>query len=64
VTNNGDVQDLLIRNNSGAAGVPTLPAGMRNLTLTWNSVGLVLPALTLTGNLTVTTGGTSARVEC
>jgi len=48
VTNNGDVQDLLIRNNSGAAGVPTLPAGMRNLTLTWNSVGLVLPALTLT----------------
>ena len=57
VTNNGNVRDLLIRNASGAAGIPSLPAGMRNLTLIWNSAGLVLPALTLTGTLSVTTGG-------
>jgi len=57
VTNNGNVRDLLIRNATGAAGIPSLPAGMRNLTLTWNSTGLVLPVLTLTGTLTVTTGG-------
>jgi len=63
VTNNGNVRDLAIRNATGAAGVPSLPGGMRNLTLTWNSTGLVLPAITLTGNLTVTAGAGSRRVE-
>lgn len=58
ITNNGNVRDLHLRNTNAAATVPTLPTGLRNLTLTFNNAtSLILPALTLTGNLSVTDNG-------
>ncbi|WP_460055666.1 beta strand repeat-containing protein, partial [Spirochaeta dissipatitropha] len=57
VTGNGNVQDLSLRNDSGAAGMPTVPTGMRNVVLIWNNSGLSVPALTLTGSLEVDAGG-------
>jgi filamentous hemagglutinin family protein len=55
--NGGAVRDVSFRNVSAGAVFPTLPTGLRNLTLEFNGAGVNLPALTLTGNLNVTAGG-------
>ncbi|WP_080885985.1 hypothetical protein [Nitrospira japonica] len=56
-----NIRDLSLRNVNAGASVPTLAGltNLRNLTLTFNSAPVALPALTLTGggNLTVTAGG-------
>jgi hypothetical protein len=59
ITVNGgaNVRDLLLRNATGTAGIPALPSALRNLTLTWNSAALNLPAVSITGDLSVTAGG-------
>lgn len=56
-TSNGNIQDLTFRNTSASASLGSLPTGLRNVTLTFNSAGMVLPTLTATGTLLVTTGG-------
>jgi filamentous hemagglutinin family protein len=55
--NGGVVRDVSLRNADGTAVFPTLPAGLRNLTIQFNSAGATLPALNLSGNLDVTAGG-------
>ncbi|HSW93044.1 MAG TPA: filamentous hemagglutinin N-terminal domain-containing protein [Gammaproteobacteria bacterium] len=52
ITNNGNVRDLSLRNTAATAAVPTLPSGLRNLTLTFNNNAMTLPAVTLTGAFT------------
>ena len=58
VTNNGDIRDLALRNIAATAVIPTLPAGLRNLTILFDNAAISLPAVTLTGNLTATAGAT------
>jgi filamentous hemagglutinin family protein len=55
--NGGTVQDVSLRNVNAAAVIPTLPAGLRNLTFEFDAAPITLPALTLSGNLMVTAGG-------
>lgn len=56
ITDNGQVRDILLRNVNTNAAVPTIPAGLRNLTLIFdNASALTLPQLTLTGFLSVST---------
>lgn len=55
ITNNGDVRDLALENTYNNASIPSLPTGLRSLTLYFENSSLALPALTLTGNLNVTT---------
>ncbi len=56
-TNNGNIRDIGLRNTLASAVVPTLPTGLRNLTLTFDTAGMTLPAMTLTGTLTATANG-------
>jgi len=64
ITNNGNVRDLLLRNTNTAAAVPTLPTGLRNLTLTFNNAtSLVLPGTTITGSLSVTSNGPITQTD-
>jgi hypothetical protein len=58
ISNNGNVRDLALRNISATAIVPTLPAGMRNLTLSFDNASIVLPGLSLTNNASVVSSGT------
>ncbi|HEY1172521.1 MAG TPA: hypothetical protein VGH19_14220 [Verrucomicrobiae bacterium] len=53
----GNIQDIAIRNINAAAAYPTMPTGLRNLTLIFDNAAIDLPATTLTGTLTVTAGG-------
>ena len=55
--NGGSVRDVSLRNTSSSAVSPTLPSGLRDLTLQYDNAALVLPAATLTGSLSVTAGG-------
>ncbi|HSW93230.1 MAG TPA: MBG domain-containing protein [Gammaproteobacteria bacterium] len=55
-TNNGNIRDLALRRTLALAGIPVLPAGLRNLTLTYNSA-INLPAITLTGSFTGSAAG-------
>ena len=55
--NGGIVRDVSFRNADAAAIFPTIPAGLRNLTLQFDAAGINLPTLNLTGNLGVTAGG-------
>ncbi len=48
----GSIRDITLANNAATAVIPTLPSGLRNLSLTFNNAGMYLPALTLTGTLT------------
>ncbi len=57
VTDNGNVRDLAVRNVNATAAVPSLPSALRNLTLVFDNAAITLPAVTLTGDLTVTAGG-------
>ncbi|MDX1901007.1 MAG: hypothetical protein SFW66_03255 [Gammaproteobacteria bacterium] len=58
LTNNGNVRDVLLRNVSASASVPNLPVGLRNVTLTFNNASaLQLPALNISGALSVTSNG-------
>ena len=57
VTNNGNVRDLALRNTLASATLPTLPTGMRNLTLQFDNAAIALPATTLTGSLGLNVGG-------
>ncbi len=56
-----DIRDVNLRNINAAAAVPAFAGltNLRNLTLTFNSAAMALPALTLTsgGSLAVTAGG-------
>ncbi len=56
----GSIQNLALRNvNNGAASVlSTLPSGLNDQTLIFDNIAIDLPATTLTGNLTLTAGGT------
>jgi filamentous hemagglutinin family protein len=56
-TNNGNIRDLSLRNTSASAVVPTLPTGLRNLALIFDSAAMILPAMTLSGTLTATASG-------
>src|SRR5208337_762703 len=60
-TGGGSIQDVAFRNSSGSAAFShlTLPGGLRNLTVQFDAAAITLPALTLTGNLTVTANGIS-----
>ncbi|HZR20780.1 MAG TPA: filamentous hemagglutinin N-terminal domain-containing protein, partial [Verrucomicrobiae bacterium] len=53
------VHDLGLRNINSGAAVPTLPAGLHNLTLRFDNADINLPAVTLTagGNLQLVAGG-------
>ncbi len=53
----GSIRDITLANNSASAVVPTLPTGLRNLSLRFNSAGMDLPALSLTGTLSAATAG-------
>lgn len=57
ITANGNVRDLALRNAAATAAVPTLPTGMRNVTLIFDNKGMTLPSTTLSGNLTATANG-------
>ncbi len=48
----GSIRDISLGNSAATAVIPTLPSGLRNLTLTFNNAAINLPALTLTGTLT------------
>ena len=52
-TGGGVVRDVNLRNADATAIFPTLPAGLRNLTLTNNAAAVALPALSLSGNLDI-----------
>lgn len=56
-TNNGNIRDLTLRNTLASALVPSLPTGLRNVTLTFNAAAMVLPSVSLTGNLSATATG-------
>lgn len=56
-TGAGTYRDISFSNNSALAVVPTLPSGLRNVTLNFGSANLVLPTLTLSGILNATVGG-------
>src|SRR5262249_15321027 len=53
-------RDIGLRNTNATATVPTLSGltNLRNLTLTFDSAPVNLPALTVSGTLNVTAGGT------
>ncbi len=53
----GSYRDITLANGSVSALVPTLPTGLRNLTLNFANAGMVLPALTTTGSLSAKCGG-------
>ena len=55
--NGGTVQDVSFRNADSTAIFPVLPAGLRNLTLVFDTAPLTLPGLTLSGSLSATSGG-------
>src|SRR5205823_655340 len=57
ITNNSNVRDLSLRNVAATAVVPTLPTGLRSLTLVFDNAAMVLPGVTLTGSLSATAGG-------
>ncbi|MDR3477200.1 MAG: MBG domain-containing protein, partial [Gammaproteobacteria bacterium] len=57
ITSNGNVRDLALRNIAANAVVPTLPSGLRNLTLVFDNAGITLPSTTLSGNLVATANG-------
>jgi hypothetical protein len=57
--NGGGVRDVSLRNVNASALFPSLPSGLRNLTLLFDAASATLPALTLGGNLNVTAVGIS-----
>ena len=57
-TNNGNIRDISLRRTLGGITVPALPNGLRNLTLVYDSAGIALPVMNLTGTLTATANGT------
>ncbi|HEV2394452.1 MAG TPA: filamentous hemagglutinin N-terminal domain-containing protein [Verrucomicrobiae bacterium] len=59
--NGGSVQDLNLRNVDPGASVLALPANLRNLTLYFDTAPVALPAVTLSGALSVTAGGTISQ---
>lgn len=60
-TNNGNIRDIALQNNLASASVPSIPSGIRNLTLTFNNAGMVLSAITLTGNLITAASGSISQ---
>ncbi len=52
----GSVRDLAFRNVDLVGGI-TIPSGLNDLTLIYDNTGITMPATTLTGNLTLTAGG-------
>ena len=57
-TGAGTVRDAALRNTNAAAVYPSLPGGLRNLSLQFDNAGIVLPTTLLSGDLAVTAGGT------
>lgn len=53
----GTFRDIALQNISAVASVPTLPTGLRNLTLNFTNAPITLTATTLTGTLSVTANG-------
>lgn len=53
----GTFRDITLANSSASAVVPTLPSGLRNVSLTFTNAGMDLPTLTLTGTLSAITAG-------
>ncbi len=56
-TGGGAFQDISLRNASPSAATPSLPTSVQHLTLTFDNAAISLPALSLSGNLSVTAGG-------
>ncbi len=56
-TNNGNIHDLAYRIASGSTAVPTIPSGLNNLTLIYDSAGITLPTLTIASTLSATATG-------
>lgn len=52
----GDLGDLALRNQNAAAFIPTLANDVHHLTLYFDQAAVDLPALVLTGDLSVTSG--------
>jgi len=57
VTIGGPVQDLSLRNIANPAAFPTIPGGLRNLTLVLDNSGMNTPAIAVTGDLSLRAGG-------
>ena len=55
--NGGTVRDLGLRNIHAGAAIPALPLTLRSLDLQFPNATIVVPTLTLSGNLNVQTGG-------
>lgn len=53
----GTYRDISLSNSNAAAVVPTLPTGLRNLTLNFTNAGMNFHTLTLIGALTATANG-------
>ena len=49
----GNVLDVNLHDINAAAAIPTLPANLRNLTLSFDNAAIALPGLTLSGTLSV-----------
>jgi len=56
-TGGGSFQDISLSNASPSAATPSLPTSVQHLTLTFDNAAISLPALSLSGNLSVTAGG-------
>jgi hypothetical protein len=57
VSGSGSIRDLGLRNTLVSAAIPTLPTGLRNLTLIFDAAAMSLPGISLTGSLTATANG-------
>ena len=57
----GTVRDLGLRNINAAASIPALPSSLRNLTLIFDNSSISIPAVSVTGDITVTAGGTISQ---
>ncbi|MCA9113943.1 MAG: hypothetical protein KDA79_02575 [Planctomycetaceae bacterium] len=57
IVGDGLVRDVELRNAAADAAFPLLPAGIRNLVLILDNDGISLPAVALSGNLTIQAAG-------
>lgn len=59
----GSIRDITYDNTDSTATVPSIPTGVRNLQLVFTNAAIVLPSLTLSGTLKVTTGSASGAIS-
>ncbi|MCV2357340.1 hypothetical protein LNV09_24635, partial [Paucibacter sp. B2R-40] len=54
--NGASLRDVGLKNTNASAVVPPLPSGLRNLDIQLSNAAVVLPSLSLSGNLNITSG--------